>query len=159
MARTFVKSTGRPRRRFDPMMDWIRQQQQLGLEQVEERRQWRLLRRRHSFAVRLAKRHEAEYPAGPTVYGDDEGFYPWLERRDARLEFDPHWTFTVSSSFDDSPLPVRSAEPCQRCRANPRVLREPYDSCTLCTSRDMCYVQFRNGKVIIAPNPENRWSF
>jgi len=157
MAR-ITKPTRTQCRRFDPRGDLMQQQQRFLDRQVEDGRRRRLLRFLYAEEVRRVERHAAEYPAGPTAYGEQD-FHEWLQTRNSSRDFDPHWSFATYDDDDDCPLSVRSAEPCHRCRANPRVLREPYDSCSLCTTRDMCYVQFRNGKVILARNPEDRWGF
>ena len=157
---TGTKPTVIRHRRCDRISVWQDEQLRKALDECSARRHRRFLRYRHAMIVRRVDRQNAEYPAGPTVHGDQD-FYQWLETRNSSRGFESHWSFTpmYDSEVDDTPLPVRSAEPCQRCRDNPRELREPFDSCSMCTTRDMCYVQFRNGKVIIAPNTEDRWSF
>ena len=161
MARTRpsgTKPTVIRHRRCDRISVWQMEQQRKARDECSERRRRRFLCYLNAVIVRRVVRHDAEYPAGPAVHGDQD-FYQWLETRNSSRGFESHWSFMPLYSTDERPLPVRSAEPCQRCRDNPRELREPFDSCSMCTTRDMCYVQFRNGKVIIAPNTEDRWSF
>ena len=78
MAR-ITKPTRTQCRRFDPRGDLMQQQQRFLDRQVEDGRRRRLLRFLYAEEVRRVERHAAEYPAGPTAYGEQD-FYEWLPR-------------------------------------------------------------------------------
>jgi len=163
MART--KSNRQWRCRFDRhRQESIALQQRFLDRQVDDSRRRLVLRTLHCQTLSRAERHAVEYPAGPTVYGE-QGFYEWLEARSrcpSRSRQYP-WRFAFLADDDDDDdeccQSVRSHEPCHSCRDDTDDFRDPAVWCIECTSRDMCYVQFSDGKVIIAPEPENRWSF
>lgn len=105
-----------------------------------------------------AYRHEREYPAGPPSPIDVDSL---LRRRMRCLA--PKYAFQVFDDIehwrDTDTQRVRRTDACARCRNSTLPPPQPDQWCTVCTTRDMCFVSFAHGKVIIASDLEERWHF